>query len=99
MGLAYQCFRLALSTDNSHAEAFNNLGVLEQRRGHPEQARAFFQAAASLSPYLHEPQYNMGILSYSVCKCRFHSTRYTFLALTSVQYNVGGSCGKCIAVL
>jgi len=32
--LAYQCFRLALSNNNDHAEAYNNLGVLEMRKGH-----------------------------------------------------------------
>jgi len=48
--LAYQCFRMALSVDNNHAEAYNNLGVLELRRGRIEQARAFFQASFSLAP-------------------------------------------------
>jgi tetratricopeptide repeat protein 8 len=34
MTLAYQAFRLALSNNNDHAEAYNNLGVLEMRKGH-----------------------------------------------------------------
>ena len=34
MTLAYQCFRLALANNNDHAEAYNNLGVLELRKGH-----------------------------------------------------------------
>lgn len=37
MNLAHQCFRLALVSDNSFAEAYNNLAVLEMRRGHVEQ--------------------------------------------------------------
>ena len=37
MNLAYQCFRLALASNNDHAEAYNNLGVLEMRKGHIEQ--------------------------------------------------------------
>ena len=41
--LAFQCFRLALSANNNHAEAFNNLAVLELRKGNVDQARAFFQ--------------------------------------------------------
>ncbi|KAK7792364.1 hypothetical protein R5R35_009964 [Gryllus longicercus] len=61
--LAGQCLRLALSADNNHAPAYNNLGVLEMRRGHPEQARAFFQAAGSLAPYLFEPHYNYATLT------------------------------------
>ncbi len=35
--LAQQCLRLALAADNSHAEAFNNLAVLEIRRGNVDQ--------------------------------------------------------------
>lgn len=35
--LAYQCFKLALAFNNDHAEAYNNLAVLELRRGHIEQ--------------------------------------------------------------
>ena len=56
-----QCFRLALTANNDHAESYNNIGelflernikarqnitltgVLEMRKGHVEQARAFFQ--------------------------------------------------------
>lgn len=37
--LAYQCFRLALASNNDHAEAYNNLGVLEMRKGHTEQVQ------------------------------------------------------------
>ena len=31
MNLAYQCFKLALTANNDHAESYNNLGVLEMR--------------------------------------------------------------------
>ena len=61
--LAYQCFRLALSSNHSHAEAFNNLGVLEMRRGHVESARAFFATSASLAPHMFEPGYNTAHLA------------------------------------
>ena len=36
LNLAYQCFRLALSVNNDHAESYNNLGVLEMKKGHIE---------------------------------------------------------------
>lgn len=36
MTLAYQAFRLTLANNNDHAEAYNNLGVLELRKGHVE---------------------------------------------------------------
>uniref|UniRef100_A0A3Q3L4B1 Tetratricopeptide repeat domain 8 n=1 Tax=Mastacembelus armatus TaxID=205130 RepID=A0A3Q3L4B1_9TELE len=35
--LAYQCFKLALAFNNNHAEAYNNLAVLELRKGRLEQ--------------------------------------------------------------
>ena len=35
--MAYRCFKLALNANNDHAEAYNNLGVLEWRRGRGEQ--------------------------------------------------------------
>ena len=54
---------MALSIDNNHAESYNNLGVLELRRGRLEQARAFFQAAFSLAPQMYEPHYNAGMMS------------------------------------
>ncbi|XP_031574824.1 tetratricopeptide repeat protein 8-like isoform X2 [Actinia tenebrosa] len=66
MALAYQCFRLALASQNDHAEAYNNLGVLEMRKGHNDQARAFLQAAASLSSVMYEPHYNHALLSFKI---------------------------------
>ena len=39
MTLAYQSFRLTLSNNNDHAEAYNNLGVLELRKGHVDMVR------------------------------------------------------------
>ena len=40
MNLAYQCFKLCVTYDNNHAEAYNNLGVLEWKRERGEQVRA-----------------------------------------------------------
>ncbi|KAK6998140.1 tetratricopeptide repeat protein 8 [Biomphalaria glabrata] len=61
--LAYQCFRLALSHNNDHAEAYNNLGVLEMKKNHVEAARSFFQASFVMAPHLYEPHYNFAILA------------------------------------
>lgn len=60
--LAFQCFRLALSHNNDHAEAYNNLGVLELRRNHVDAARSFFQASFVMAPHLYEPHYNFATL-------------------------------------
>ena len=43
LALAYQCLRIAISINPQHAEAYNNLGVLEYRKGNDEQARAYFR--------------------------------------------------------
>lgn len=61
--LAYQNFRLALSHNNDHAEAYNNLGVLEVKRGNIEMGRAFFQAATSINPAMFESHYNYATLA------------------------------------
>ena len=42
-GLGQQCFRLTLASNNDHAEAYNNLGVLELRKGHVDQVRTISQ--------------------------------------------------------
>ena len=62
--LAYQCFRLALVANNSHAEAFNNLGVLEMRRGRADTSRVFFQSAVNSGPHLFEPNTNLAALAF-----------------------------------
>jgi len=42
LGLAYQAFKIAVSNNPNHAESFNNLGVLELRKGNIEQAKQNF---------------------------------------------------------
>ncbi|KAM9788103.1 tetratricopeptide repeat protein 8 isoform 1-T1 [Syngnathus typhle] len=64
--LAYQCFKLTLTFSNDHAEAYNNLAVLELRKGRVEQSKAFLQTAATLSPHMYEPHYNLSILSEKI---------------------------------
>ena len=39
------------------------LGVLEMRKGRVDQARAFFQTAASLAPHMFECHYNYSTLA------------------------------------
>ncbi|XP_077123704.1 tetratricopeptide repeat protein 8 isoform X2 [Ranitomeya variabilis] len=61
--LAYQCFKLTLANNNNHAEAYNNLAVLEMRKSHIEQARALLQTSAALAPHMYEPHFNFACLS------------------------------------
>jgi len=42
LGLAYQSFKISISHNSNHAESFNNLGVLELRKGNVEQAKSNF---------------------------------------------------------
>lgn len=42
LGLAYQAFKISISNNASHAESFNNLGVLELRKGNVDQAKSNF---------------------------------------------------------
>ena len=68
--MAYQALKNAISADHNHAESFNNLGVLELKRGNvdPEQAadqaRSNFATSSRLTQYLFEPCYNGGLLAY-----------------------------------
>jgi tetratricopeptide repeat protein 8 len=82
--LAIQCFRLALVYNNDHAEAYNNLGLVELQRENNEivnerflfeykiyfiiQGRAYLQTAQSLAPHMFEPYYNFAKSMYQVTR-------------------------------
>lgn len=53
-----------MSVDPTHAESFNNLGVLEHRKGNEEMANANFHAAMNLQLGLYESHYNAALLSF-----------------------------------
>jgi len=66
LGLAYQAFKVAISIDANHAESFNNLAVLDLRKGNVEQARTNFATAARLADFMHEPAYNGALLAFKL---------------------------------
>lgn len=66
LSLAYQCFKLAISIDPSHAEAFNNLGVLEYRKGNDEQARSHFRSGQKQAAHVFELHYNGALLAFKL---------------------------------
>ena len=66
IGLAYQAFKISVSMDSNHAESYNNLGVLELKKGSFEQARSNFQLAERLGPHLFEPTYNSALICHDV---------------------------------
>ena len=52
LGLAYQGFKIAISVDSNHAEAYANLGVLELRKGNIDAARSNFSTAQELARHV-----------------------------------------------
>nr|DBA14647.1 TPA: hypothetical protein GDO54_005582 [Pyxicephalus adspersus] len=66
LNLAYQCFKLSLANNNDHAEAYNNLAVLEMHKNRFEQARALLQTSAALAPHMYEPHFNFASVSDNV---------------------------------
>ena len=70
--LGQRCLRLTLAYNPDHAEALNNLGVMElQRNGGVnagktkviEMARTCFHSATAIAPHLYEPAFNMASLA------------------------------------
>ncbi|CAM4753778.1 unnamed protein product [Rotaria magnacalcarata] len=61
---AIQCFRLALVFNNDHAEAYNNLALVEIQRENYQIGRSYLQIAQSLAPHMFEPFYNFAKATY-----------------------------------
>ena len=61
--LSYQSYKLALSSQPEHAEAYNNLAVLEWKRNKLEHAKSYLLESSSLNPHTYEPHFNMALLS------------------------------------
>lgn len=66
LGLGYQAFKIAVSIDGTHAESFNNLGVLELKKGNVDQARNNFATAYKLGSHMYEPAFNGGLLAFKL---------------------------------
>ncbi|CAH0554642.1 unnamed protein product [Brassicogethes aeneus] len=60
--LAIQCLSLCLSSDPSHASAFNNLAIFHHKMGRTNLARVYLTTAKQLEPNLWEPQANLEFL-------------------------------------
>uniref|UniRef100_A0A8C5VST5 Tetratricopeptide repeat domain 8 n=1 Tax=Microcebus murinus TaxID=30608 RepID=A0A8C5VST5_MICMU len=90
MSLAHQCFRLALVNNNHHAEAYNNLAVLEMRKGHVEQVSE--PAVVQWAVCLLQGKATMCGWRYSIC--------YTFkiIALESSRPGFGSQLWHILAM-
>lgn len=62
--LGYQCLKVAVSLNGTHAEALNNLGVLELQKGNADAALAAYRAAQEHSPGMHEAKYNGALAAF-----------------------------------
>lgn len=62
--LAYQALKVAVSLNSDHAEARNNLGVLEFHKGAADAALAEYRAARDCGPALYEPRYNGALTAF-----------------------------------
>lgn len=74
--MAEECLRLAIASDNRHALAYNNLGVIEMRNGNVTAARIYFHAAANIASYVYEAHFNSAHLAYEVIISNLPIWRY-----------------------
>eukprot|EP00398_MALV-I-01_sp_L67-1_P000936 gene936-802_t len=65
-GLAYQCLKVAISVDPNHAESYNNIGVLELRKGKADAAQANFNTSMQQGLHLYESSHNAALLSFKL---------------------------------
>jgi tetratricopeptide repeat protein 8 len=68
--LAFQAFQVSISYNQQHSESYNNLGILELRKGNISSANSNFETAANLGPHLFEPLYNSALLSFKMGNCQ-----------------------------
>lgn len=66
LGLAYQALKIAVSGDNRHAEAYNNLAVLELKKGNVDAARSGFSQSLTVNPHSFEAPFNLALLCHKL---------------------------------
>jgi len=60
LNMAYQAFRISVRLNPEHAEALNNLAVLQGRMG----KEGNFEASMRASPDVYEPRYNLALMRW-----------------------------------
>lgn len=61
---AHQALRVAVSLNAHHAEAWSNLGVLEQGLGNQDASLSSYKQSQGLGEGLFEPHYNHAVAAY-----------------------------------
>lgn len=64
LSLAYQALKISLSYAGDHYEAFNNIGILEIKKGNLEQAKSNFLQSCKNTDFSFEPYYNCAVLRF-----------------------------------
>lgn len=64
LNLGYQALKISLAYSGEHYEAFNNIGVLEIKKGNFEQAKSNFLRSCNITDFSFEPYYNYSVLRY-----------------------------------
>lgn len=62
--LAQQALKIALARNAMHAEARNNLAILEFHAGNADAALAHYAAAQDAAPAMYEAQYNGALMAW-----------------------------------
>ena len=63
---AYRALRLSLSLDSTNAEALNNMGIFDVKKGKIDSALYHFKLAMKENQYLFEPHFNYAVNSYKI---------------------------------
>lgn len=63
-GLAYQSLKIGLSLNNNHSESYNNIGVLEIRKGELESGRSNYRMSQKYGEHMYESYYNGALIAY-----------------------------------
>lgn len=64
LALAFQAFKVALSLNEDHAEAYNNLGILLLRQKKADDAKRSFMRSQACSNDIYEAYYNGALLAF-----------------------------------
>jgi len=66
LGLAYQALKISVAADSKHAHAYNNLAVLELKKGNVDAARSGFGQSHTLNPFAFEAPFNLSLLCFKL---------------------------------
>jgi tetratricopeptide repeat protein 8 len=64
LSLAYQALKITIAHNPEHFEAFNNLGILEIKKGNMDQAKSNFLLACKNTDFSFEPYFNYSSMKY-----------------------------------